>query len=512
VFGDRTFGRLCDETRETCPDECAEEAAPGRSQSPHTSEEAGESRWSEGGQEGGCVSTDEAKNNRAGVPETANRAGETQDRWSWVERRVWTERMLAILETGPEGGKWYSLIDKVASQNALCAGYERVAQNDGAAGVDHVSVKEFGKRLEQEIERLAAELPSGTYRPQALRRKWIDKPGPRNEQRPLGIPAVRDRVVQAALTLVLEPIFEATFHANSYGFRPKRRPHEALNRVMAALLEGRIWVVDVDFRKFFDSIPRDGLMASVGERVSDGKVLALIQRFLEAGVLDGKEMTYPTAGTPQGGVISPLLANIYLNGLDYLLAGEGHDMVRFADDFVVLCRTETEAQAALARIRQWAEAKGLALHADKTRVIDMDQPRAYFDFLGFRFIRHYPKDPRQPKQIIREVRPNSMRKLKMNLRPLTKRSNGHSMAEIVCRVNARLRGWHQHFRSAHRTVHEGVDKWLRRRLRSLLRRRAKRKGISRGCDHQCWPNAFFAALGLYSLAEAHVRHVSPYTR
>jgi RNA-directed DNA polymerase len=378
--------------------------------------------------------------------------------------------------------------------------------------VDHVSVKEFGKRLDKEIDKLLAELQGGRYHPQVLRRKWIDKPGTRNEQRPLGIPAVRDRVVQAALTLVLEPIFEVTFHGDSYGFRPERSAHDALNRVMEALNEGLVWVVDADFRKFFDSIPRDKLLASVGERVSDGKVLELIRKFLEAGVLDGEELEYPDAGTPQGGVISPLLANIYLNGLDHLLAGQGYRIVRYADDFVVLCRTETEAQAALASIRQWAEGKGLSLHADKTRVIDMEQPRAYFDFLGFRFIRHYPKDPRRPKQIIREVRPSSMRKLKMNLGPLTKRSNGHGLAEIVRRVNACLRGWHQHFRSAHRIIQEDVDGWLRRRLRSLLRRRAKRKGISRGRDHQRWPNAFFAAMGLYSLAEAHVQYVSPYTR
>ena len=456
--------------------------------------------------------TDEANGDRVGVPEAANRAGEAPDRWSWVERRVWTERMLATLETGPKGGKWYSLIDKVASIDALRAGYEKVARNAGAAGVDHLSVKQFGARLEQELKRLSDELRSGRFCPQALRRKWIPKPGTWNEKRPLGIPTVRDRVVQAALKVVLEPIFEVTFHDDSYGFRPGRRPQDALNRVQGALSEGRTWVVDVDFRKFFDSIPHEALMAQVEERVSDGKVLALLRSFLKAGVLDGEEFEYTTSGTPQGGVISPLLANIYLNGLDHLLTASGHRLVRFADDFVVLCRTEDEAQTALTSLRQWAETRGLSLHPDKTRVVDMDVPRAYFDFLGFRLMRHYPKDPGQPKQILRTVRPSSMQKLKTTVRPLTKRCNGRSLAEIVRRVSVALRGWHQHFRSAHRTIHAAVDGWVRRRLRSLLRKRAKRKGISRGNDHQLWPNAFFAERGLYSLVAAHDRYVSPLGR
>lgn len=451
------------------------------------------------------------REDRAGVPGTANRAGEASDRWSWVERCVWTERMLAALEAGPKGGKWYSLIDKVASPKALRVAFGHVKRNGGAAGVDYETVKHFEGRLDVEIDAISRALLAGTYRPQPLRRRWIPKAGERGEMRPLGIPTVRDRVVQASLKLVLEPIFEPTFHPDSYGYRPKHSAHQALQRVVGLLEEGRTTVVDVDFRKFFDSIPHERLVALIAERVSDSRVLGLLKSFLEAGILEGEEFQPTTGGTPQGGVISPLLANIYLNGLDQELAAAGHTLTRYADDFVVLCAMEEEAGAALAKIQTWAAAMELTVHPDKTRVVDMRQEQAHFDFLGFRFLGHRKKGTGQ-QRLYRFVRPASLQKLKDHLRPLTRRNSGRSLKEIVERINRVLRGWLQHFRSAHACVHDRLDQWLRRRLRSLLRRRAKRHGISRGSDHIRWPITFFANCGLVSLVAAHRRFVSPHMR
>lgn len=452
-----------------------------------------------------------AKADRAGVPIAANRAGEAPDQWSWVERRVWTERMLAALITGPEGGKWYSLIDKVASSQTLRIAFEHVRRNGGAAGVDHRSVGSFAKRLEAEIEALSRTLLAGTYRPQPLRRRWIPKDGKRGEMRPLGIPTVRDRVVQASLKIVLEPIFEPTFHADSYGFRPNRCAHQALQRVMGHLQAGRACVVDADFQKYFDSIPHGKMLELVAARVSDSRVLDLLKRFLEAGVLDGEEMQATTAGTPQGGVISPLLANIYLNGLDHRLAAAGHSPVRYADDFVVLCVSAEEAQAVVREVQHWAATMGLSVHPDKTRVVDMRQEGAHFDFLGFRFHSHR-KQGTGHQRVYRFVRPSSLRKLKDRLRPLTQRNSGQSLETIIRDTNRVLGGWFRYFRSAHATVHVKLDQWIRCRLRSILRRRSRRKGISRGIDHNLWPNAFFAAGGLVSLAESHRRFVSPLVR
>ncbi len=441
----------------------------------------------------------------------ANRDGDIATRWSWVERDVWTDRMLTALEQGVKGGVWYSLIDKVASLRTLRRAFQRVKRNKGAAGVDHVTVGKYEERLEKHLESLRDDLLDGTYHPSALRRKWIDKPGKRDEKRPLGIPTVRDRVVQTALKMVMEPIFELTFHPESYGFRPQRKAQQALARVMEHLNAKRQFVVDVDFRKFFDSIPQDRLLSLVAERISDSRILDLLKRFLEAGILDGEKFELTTSGTPQGGVISPLLANIYLNGLDHSLADAGFEMVRYADDFVILCESAESAQAALQQARQWAEATELQVHPEKTRVVDMREPRAHFDFLGFRFLCHRKKHSGE-KRLYRFVRPASLRKVKDRLRRCTRRNSGHSWDRIIQTLNRTLRGWFGYFRTAHVSQHCRLDQWLRRRLRSLLRRRHKRKGISRGADHQRWPISFFHEAGLFSLEAAHLNHVSPLRR
>ena len=245
-------------------------------------------------------------------------AGETRARWAWAETCVWTDRMLATLETGVKGGKWFSLVDKVWREDNLRVAFARVAANKGSAGVDHVGVAAYGERMESEIVKLSAELREGSYRPQPLRRVYIDKPGSA-EKRPLGIPTVRDRVAHGAVKQVVEPIFEAVFAANSYGFRPGLGCKDALREVQRLLNEGWTHVVDVDIKSFFDTIDHELLMKQIGERISDGRLLDLMRLFLKQGVLDGLESRETEEGTPQGGVISPLLANVYLNPLDWQL-------------------------------------------------------------------------------------------------------------------------------------------------------------------------------------------------
>jgi RNA-directed DNA polymerase len=423
------------------------------------------------------------------VPERAIRDGEILLRWSWVELRVWTKRMLTALETGVKGGKWFSLIDKVHPQTTLRAAFTQVAANKGAAGVDHVTVEIFERHLEENLKKLSEQLRSGEYQPQQIRRHYIPKPGSK-DKRPLGIPTVRDRVVQTALQMVMEPIFEHEFAEQSYGFRPGRGCKDALRRVDQLLKEGYTYIVDADLKSYFDTIPHDRLMSLVGQKVSDGRVLSLIESFLKQGVLDGLQEWTPEEGSPQGACISPLLSNIYLNPLDHLMAQRGYEMVRYADDFVILCRSSKEAAEALALVQQWTAEAGLKLHPEKTKIVDAKTEA--FDFLGYRF-----------KRGKRFPRPKSMQKLKDAIRAKTKRTSGESLTKIINDLTPKLRGWFEYFKHCYRTTFPSLDGWIRMRLRSLLRKRLGKKGRGRGSDHQRWPNAFFTKHGLYSLQTAH---------
>jgi RNA-directed DNA polymerase len=423
------------------------------------------------------------------VSDRTNPAGAVRARWAWTASEVWTERMLTALEQGVRGGRWFTLIDKVYARPTLRAAFARVKANRGAAGVDHVTVAMYEARLDANLDALATALRTGTYQPQPIRRQWIPK-GPR-ERRPLGIPTVRDRVVQTALCLVLEPIFEVAFAPHSYGFRPHRSAKDALRRVNALLHAGYGDVVDADFQAYFDSIPHGPLRARVQSKVSDNRTLALLDAFLHQPIFEGLAQWTAEAGTPQGAVISPLLANLYLDPLDHAMAEAGYEMVRYADDFVVLCRTPEDAAQALAAVRRWTEAAGLRLHPEKTHLVDMQLPGG-FDFLGYHFERGY-----------RWPRAKSLKKLKDAVRQKTGRNNGHSLAVIIEDVNRTLRGWLAYFKHSHGSF-ATLDGWVRMRLRSLLRRRTARAGRGRGADHQRWPTRFFAAHGLYSLAHAHV--------
>jgi RNA-directed DNA polymerase len=412
-----------------------------------------------------------------------------------VERTIWTERMLEALERGVKGGVWFSLVDKVYRLSTLAAAWERVRRNAGSAGADGQSVKAFEAKAEHHLNRLHDELREGTYRPAPVKRVWIEKPGSR-EKRPLGVPAVRDRVVQTALRLAIEPVFEREFAATSYGFRPGRGCKDALRRVVELLKQGHHWVVDADLKGYFDSIPHDGLMGEVRKRIADGGVLELIEGFLTQGVLEDRRRRTPESGTPQGAVISPLLANVYLHPVDEAMQGAGHAMVRYADDFVILCRSREEAEAALDAVRRAVEARGLALHPDKTRVVNAAQDG--FDFLGY----HFERGKRWPRD-------KSLMKLRDALRAKTKRTNGTSLECIIADVNRTLRGWFEYFKHSYWTTFPYLDGWLRRRLRSILRKRTKRKGISRGLDHHRWPNAYFRERGLFSLEQAHRSLLQP---
>jgi RNA-directed DNA polymerase len=430
-----------------------------------------------------------AESQPAAVPLGAKRTGDILARWAWVEPPVWTERMLTALEQGVKGGKWFSLIDKITPETTLRAAFRQVAANRGAAGVDHVTVAMYEERLDEDLRRLSERLREGTYRPQAIRRHHIPKPGSR-ETRPLGIPTVQDRVVQTALRMALEPIFEREFAEQSYGFRPGRGCKDALRRVDELLKAGYTHIIDADLKSYFDTIPHDRLLGMIRQKVSDGRVLALIEAFLKQGVLDGLEEWTPEMGSPQGAVISPLLSNIYLNPLDHLMAREGMEMVRYADDFMILCRSPAEAAAALAIVQRWTADAGLTLHPTKTRIVDATTDG--FDFLGYRF----EGGRRRP-------RAKSLEKLKETIRAKTRRNSGGSLQAIVTELNRTLRGWFEYFKHSHRRTFEPLDRWIRRRLRSLLRRRLGLRGISRGvADSLRWPNAFFTEHGLYNLSTA----------
>lgn len=442
----------------------------------------------EGRQEGGDVK-DRQPQARAPLVSTGTRQGaDTPGRnWAWVEATVWTERMLSALANGVKGGKWFSLMDKVTRPNTLTAAWQKVASNGGAAGVDRQSIDRFAARSEVYLGELSEALRQGCYTPQPVRRVEIPKGD--GKTRPLGIPTVKDRIVQTALKFVMEPIFEARFCEGSYGFRPGRGCKDALREVDRLLKAGYTFVVDADLQSYFDTIPREGLMQRVEECISDGAVLALVDKFLRQDVMqDGKRWT-PTGGTPQGAVISPLLANIYLHPLDALMKQGGYRMVRYADDFVILCRSREEAMAALELVRRWVGENGLILHPEKTHVGDCRQLGEGFDFLGYRF-----------EAGRRHVRDKSLKRLRERIRHKTRRTRGESLACIVADLNPMLKGWFAYFKHAHERTFIDLDGHIRRRLRALLRKQEKRPGFGRCCsDHQRWPNAFFAQAGLFAM-------------
>lgn len=427
-----------------------------------------------------------------GVP-LAKQGREVAPQWAWTEASVWTERMLATLARGVKGGQWYSLMDKVWKMENLQSAVAKVAGHKSRLKPDGQRCRRYAEQAGWRLPVLQDKLRKGEYQPQPITRVWIPKLGSR-ELRPLGIPPVENRVVEMAVRQVIEPIFEQIFAEQSYGFRPGRGAKDALRRVQQLLDAGQVGVVDADIKGYFDRIPQDKLLAAVAQHISDGAVLELLERFLKQGVMESGKGWQPTeTGTAQGAVISPLLANIYLNPLDHHMAQQGRQMVRYADDFIILCASAQEAQAALRTVGQWMEQAGLTLHPTKTRIVNAQEPGG-FDFLGYHFERGY-----------RWPRKKSLDKLKEALRAKTQRTRSDSVADIIEDVNRTLWGWMKYFQHSHWTAFKPLDQWTRQRLRSILRKRHKLSGRARGRDHQRWPNDYFAIRGLTSLALAHVR-------
>ncbi len=433
----------------------------------------------------------------ARVPEKAIPDEEAQarrQRWAWVEPSVWTDRMLAALENGVQKGKWFSRIDKVHRKANLASAFREVKRNGGAAGVDHVSVAAIERDLDGELTRLSEALRTDTWQPQAARRVFIDKPGTR-EKRPLGIPTVRDRVCEGAVRHVLEPIFEPVFDGNSFGFRPGRGAKDALRAVDRELKAGNVYVVDADIKRYFDTIPHERRLARVSERISDGRVMAMLEALLKRGVLEGRDWQATETGTPQGGVIGPLLANVYLHPLDQAMRRAGYTMIRCADDLVILCVKPEDAAEAQALLRAWVEEQGLVLHPVKTRIVNLNEPGQGFDFLGY----HVERTRRG--KLDRWPRRKSLAKRKTDIRAAMHRANGKSLPDIIATVNRTTRGWYEYFKHSNIQTFPELDGWIRGRLRAILRKRAGLRGRGRGRDHHRWNNAYFAAMGYFSLTD-----------
>ncbi len=390
------------------------------------------------------------------------------------------------------GGKWHTLRDKVSGSLNLSCSAKKVLGKNGAAGVDRQTCSEFAEHERAELDRLQAELGDGTYRPAAGRRRWISKPD-RSAKRPLGIPTVRDRVVQTAVVHVLEPIMDAMFHARSFGFRHGRGCHDALRCVEEWLDAGYVYVVDADVQEYYETIPKDRLVARVQQKISDRRVVGLVKKCLNQGILEELREWTPEAGVPQGAVLSPMLSNVYLKPLDHRMSDLGFQMVRYADDCVILCRTPEEAEAALAEVRRWVEANGLTRHPEKTHIVDSREKS--FSFLGYSF-----------RGRLRFPRAKSHRKFIARIRELTPQKSGDSLAVILHRLTRSTQGWFNYFRHCFWNIFKAYEGMIRRRLRRMLLKR-NRRNRQRLARNQRWPNAFFADHGFTSLNDAHIRFV-----
>lgn len=433
--------------------------------------------------------------------QTSDAAEETQD------NGLETSSAVSVLTSKSERKrKWYSLYDKVYSIPNLWAAWLKVRANNGAAGIDRMTVKRFDEDAYARIEQLQTDLRNKTYRPQPVRRVFIPKSG--GGERPLGIPTVRDRIVQQALLQILEPIFEAKFSPRSHGFRPERGCATALEVVDRAVKHGYEWVVDADIKAFFDNVDHDKLIGAINEEISDGSVLQLITRILKAGVIhpEASNIEPTELGTPQGGPISPLLANIYLHHFDVRMAEAGYGLVRYADDFVVFARSEEQAEAALILARQVLEGElALSLHPEKTRVVSVSQG---FEFLGFRYFRNAKwgnmlkvvrrKSVQRFRDTVRERTPRlkTQRRVKRKNLTVNRLRRNKRVKELILRVNKHLRGWHVYFRTVWcgKTPFKTFDFFVRSRIRASITGRA-----GAGWWYYNLTNEALAQLGLLSL-------------
>jgi len=403
---------------------------------------------------------------------------------------IWTPAMVRRLKSDEEEGKrWHLLIDKVGALTNLREAWRLVAANKGSAGISGQTIEDYSRDLEARLNSLSRRIQCGHYHPRPIRRAYIPKTDGSGKMRPLGIPEVEDRIVQTAIVLTIEPIFEVRFLECSFGFRPARGAHNALHIVETAVKGKKKWVVDGDIKDCFGSFPHDLVMQQVKTRINDRKLLTLIQEFLQAEVVEAMNRWKPTVGSPQGATLSPLLANIYMHVFDTHMMERGYEVVRYADDFVILCETEDDAMNALETARQVLESMGLVMHPEKSKVVD--STRGDFQFLGYIFA---PWG--------RKPRPSSLAKMRDAIRMKTRRLDGRSIRVIIRSLNRTLRGWYKYFRYGAGAELERLDQMVRRRLRSILRKRAGRQGTSKpGADHKRYTNAGFKALGVFELWE-----------
>jgi len=380
--------------------------------------------------------------------------------------------------------KHHSLIDKVYKRLNLYIAFEKVRANKGAGGIDRVSLEEFERNRDLNLEEIHRLLYEDRYEPQPVKRVFIPKPN--GDRRPLGIPTIRDRVVQQALLNRIGKIFEAKFMECSFGFRPNRSALGAIRKVEEYFKEGYQWVVEVDIKSFFDTVEHEKLIDLVAEEIADGRILRLIRSFLKSGVMDEMETRYQTTGTPQGGVISPLLANIYLHPYDEKMTTEGYKVVRYADDVIILCRNKQDAHRALERTRQILQKElGLALNEEKTRVLHKSQS---FEFLGYLFGRGY-SDFKMPRR-------RAIDSFKDKVRRITRRQQPKRLEQIISEINPVIRGWRNYFVHGNcKKLFWELDCWIENRLRAF---KVKKWGLR---THLKLPHEVFEKLGLATLNE-----------